>query len=315
MDRRQFLLASASATAALALGGAALAAENKQRFGIQLFSLPKLLQADVHKAIALLAQMGYREVEPYGPYTFSAPEALARWKMVSPSLGFTGSGYFGLSGSEFKALLASHGMTAPSMHTDFSTLDKNMKQLGEAGRELGFTYVGLPSIPEDRRKTLDGYKRMADTFNRIGKEAKASGVRFAYHNHGYGLQPMEGVIPVEYLLANTDPELVFFEMDLYWTLAGGADPIEYLRKHPGRYRLMHVKDMQGRRRFSGDGGNSTQWIELFPYMVSAGDGSLDLKAVIEQGRKSGVEHFFVEQDNVANPEVALKRSIDHLTRL
>lgn len=315
MDRRQFLLASASATAALALGGPSLAAETKQRFGIQLFSLPKLLEADVHKAIALLAQMGYREVEPYGPYSFSAPEALARWKAVSPSLGFTGSGYFGLSGSEFKALLASHGMTAPSMHTDFSTLDKNMKQLGEAGRELGFTYVGLPSIPEDRRKTLDGYKRMADTFNRIGKEAKAAGVRFAYHNHGYGLQPLEGVIPVEYLLANTDPELVFFEMDLYWTLAGGADPIEYLRKHPGRYRLMHVKDMQGRRRFSGDGGNSTQWIELFPYMVSAGEGSLDLKAVIEQGRKSGVEHFFVEQDNVANPEVALKKSIDHLTRL
>ncbi|MEY4933612.1 MAG: hypothetical protein RLZZ403_1932, partial [Pseudomonadota bacterium] len=280
MDRRQFLLASASATAALAIGGPTLAAEGRQRFGIQLFSLPKLLQADVRKAIALLAQMGYREVEPYGPYSFSAPEALARWKTVSPSLGFTGSGYFGLSGPEFKALLASHGMTAPSMHTDFATLDKNMRQLGEAGRELGFTYVGLPSIPEDRRKTLDAYKRMADTFNRIGKEAKAAGVRFAYHNHGYGLQPMEGVIPVEYLLANTDPDLVFFEMDLYWTLAGGADPIEYLRKYPGRYRLMHVKDMQGRRRFSGDGGNSTQWIELFPYMVSAGDGSLDLKAVI-----------------------------------
>jgi sugar phosphate isomerase/epimerase len=315
MDRRQFLLTSASATAALAIGGPTLAAEGRQRFGIQLFSLPKLLQADVRKAIALLAQMGYREVEPYGPYSFSAPEALARWKTVSPSLGFTGSGYFGLSGPEFKALLASHGMTAPSMHTDFATLDKNMRQLGEAGRELGFTYVGLPSIPEDRRKTLDAYKRMADTFNRIGKEAKAAGVRFAYHNHGYGLQPMEGVIPVEYLLANTDPDLVFFEMDLYWTLAGGADPIEYLRKYPGRYRLMHVKDMQGRRRFSGDGGNSTQWIELFPYMVSAGDGSLDLKAVIEQGRKSGVEHFFVEQDNVANPEVALKKSIDHLTRL
>lgn len=315
MDRRAFLRASASATAAIALGAPALSAEGKPRFGIQLFSLPKLLEGDVRKAIAMLAGMGYREVEPYGPYTFSAPEAIARWKAVTPSLGFSGSGYFGLSGKEFKALLASHGMTSPSMHTDFATLDRNMKQLGEAGRELGFTYVGLPSIPEERRKTLDDYKRMADTFNRIGKEAKSAGVRFAYHNHGYGLQPMEGVIPVEYLLANTDPELVFFEMDLYWTTAGGANPIELLRRNPGRYRLMHVKDMQGRRRFSGDGGDSKQWIELFPYMVSAGEGSLDLKAILEQGRKSGVEHFFVEQDNVANPEIALKKSIDHLTRL
>lgn len=315
MDRRAFLLASASATAAFAMGRPALSADNRPRFGVQLFSLPKLLEGDVRKAIAMLAQMGYREVEPYGPYTYSAPEAIERWKAVTPSLGFSGSGYFGLSAAEFKALLASHGMTSPSMHTDFATLDRKMPQLGEAGRELGFTYVGLPSLPAEQRKTLDDYKRAADTFNRIGKQAKAAGLRFAYHNHGYGLKPLEGVIPVEYLLAHTDPDLVFFEMDLYWTTAGGADPIELLRKNPGRYRLMHVKDMQGRHRFSGDGGDSNQWIELFPYMVSAGDGSLDLKAILDQGRKSGVEHFFVEQDNVANPEVALKKSIDHLMRL
>ena len=83
MDRRAFLLASVSATAALVLGGPALSAENRQRFGIQLFSLPKLLEGDVRKAIAMLAGMGYREVEPYGPYTYSAPEAIARWKAVS----------------------------------------------------------------------------------------------------------------------------------------------------------------------------------------------------------------------------------------
>ncbi len=315
MNRRDFLLATASTTAALALGGTALPAESGRRIGIQLFSLPKLLQADPRKAIALLAEMGYREVEPYGPYTFSAPESIERWKKVTPSLGFTGSGYFGLSGAEFKALLDSHGMTAPAMHTDFATLEKNMKQLGEAGQVLGFTYVGLPSIPDDKRKTLDDYKRMADTFNRIGQQARSVGLRFAYHNHGYGLQPMEGVIPVNLLLERTDPELVFFEMDLYWTAAGGADPIQYLRSYPSRYHLMHVKDMQGRRRFSGDGGDSTQWIELFPYMVTAGEGSLDLKAILEQARKSGVKHFFVEQDNVAQPEIALRKSIEYLQKL
>ena len=315
MDRREFLLATASATATLALGGRAVSAESGRRIGIQLFSLPKLMQADPRKAIGLLAQMGYREVEPYGPYPFSAPEAIERWKTVTPSLGFTGSGYFGLSGAEFKALLDSHGMTAPAMHTDLATLEKNMNQLGEAGQILGFTYVGLPAIPEDRRKTLDDYRRMADTFNRIGQQARSVGLRFAYHNHGYGLQPMEGVVPVDLLLERTDPELVFFEMDLYWTTAGGADPIKYLQSYPSRYHLMHVKDMQGRHRFSGDGGDSRQWIELFPYMVSAGEGSLDLKAIFEQARRSGVRHFFVEQDNVAQPETALRKSIEHLSRL
>lgn len=114
----------------------------------------------------------------------------------------------------------------------------------------------------------------------------------------------------EFLLANTDPDLVFFEMDLPWTPPGGADPVQCLRKHPGRYRLMHVKDMQGVRRFCGDGGDSKQGIELVPFRVSAGEDSLDLKAILEHGCKSGVE-----RDKVANPEIAIKKSIDHPSRL
>jgi sugar phosphate isomerase/epimerase len=123
---------------------------------------------------------------------------------------------------------------------------------------------------------------------------------------------MDGKIPLTVLLEMTDPKTVFLEMDLYWTTAAGVDPVEYLKKYAGRYHLMHVKDMKEKKTFSGDGGNSQQWIELFPYMTTAGSGVLDLKAIIGQAQASGVKHFFVEQDMVANPEIALKKSIDYL---
>ena len=94
-----------------------------------------------------------------------------------------------------------------------------------------------------------------------------------------------------------------------------ADPVDLLTSYPGRTHLMHVKDMKEKKQFSGDGGNSNQWIELFPYMTTAGDGVMNLRAIIEQVKKSGVKHFFVEQDVVANPDVALKRSFDYVKAL
>ena len=104
-------------------------------------------------------------------------------------------------------------------------------------------------------------------------------------------------------------------MDIYWTTAGGADPIQYLKDYPSRYKMLHLKDMKELHRFKGDGGDPSQWIELFPYMTSVGDGVLDIKGIVAQAHRSGVEHYFVEQDMVANPEVALKRSADFLRKL
>ena len=316
MDRRQFVLSSAAATTA-----GLLRIDLKRRdasmktIGVQLFSVPRLLERDFRAGIAMLSTMGYREVELYGPFPFSDPEAISRWNAVTPQLGFSGSGYFGLSASQVRAILDENQIKAPSVHTDLATLQKGMDRLGDAAHTIGFTYVGLPAIPDDLRTNLDAYKRMADEFNRIGESAKRNGLRFAYHNHGYGLKEMGGKIPLHVLLDGTDPNLVFFEMDIYWTVAGGANPVELLKAHPGRYHLMHVKDMKEKRQFSGDGGDSRQWIELFPYMTTAGDGVMDLRSIIAAGQASGVKHFFVEQDMVANPDVALKRSIDYLKRM
>ena len=286
-----------------------------EKIGVQLFSVPSSLEKDFRGTIAILAQMGFTEIEMFGPYPYSADSGKERWKAVTPMLGFSGSGYFGHSEEEVKSIFGEHGMTAPAMHTDLDTLENKMESLGKAAETLGFEYVILPAIPDERRKTLDDYKAMADTFNTIGENAKKVGVKFSYHNHGYGLSEIDGQIPLHLILDNTDPELVFLEMDLFWTIAGKADPIAYLEKYPGRYRSMHVKDMKEIKHFSGDGGDASQWIPLFPNMTSAGEGVVDLKSILPVAKKNGVKHFFAEQDMVQDPQTALKKSIDYLSKL
>jgi sugar phosphate isomerase/epimerase len=316
MKRRQFLQSTAALSASSLFIQNAFAKDLAlNNIGIQLFSLPKMLETDFPKAIQILSVMGYQEIELYGPFPFSTASAQKRWAQVTPSLGFSGSGYFGYSAEEVRAIFKQNGMRVPSAHTDYETLQTNMAGLAKASSVLGFEYVVLPAIPEEKRKTLDDYKRVADDFNKIGAEAMKHNLKFAYHNHGYGFKEMEGKIPIDMLFEMTDANSVFLEMDIYWTVAGGADPVDYLKKYSNRYHLMHVKDMKEKKTFSGDGGTSQQWIELFPYMTTAGSGVLDLKKIIEQAQLSGVKHFFVEQDMVASPEVALKKSADYLKSL
>ncbi len=315
MKRRSFLKkTSASATAITLFPGLITSCVNKnlKTIGVQLFSLPKLLEKDFRGGIKILAEMGYKEIEMYGPYPFSVDSVKEQWKSLTPQLGFSGSGYFGHTAKEVRDILKEYGIKATSTHTDMETLQTRMQQLGEAADQIGFEYVGLPAIPEEKRKTLDDYKKIAEEFNKIGEQAKKVGLKFAYHNHGYGLQEMNGQIPLNIILDQTDPSLVFFELDIYWTIAGGADPINYLESYPGRYHLMHIKDMKEKVRFSGDGGAPSQWMELFPYMTTVGSGVIDIPSIISSGNKTGVKHFYVEQDFVENPELALKKSFDYL---
>jgi len=283
------------------------------KIGLQLFSVPKLLEKDFAGTMKMIAQIGYKEVELFGPYPFSAKEDKEKWNAVTPSLGFTGSGYFGLTVEEVKKILDSNGLSSPSMHTNMATLRTRMGEMAEAAHMLGQTYVILPSY--ETQPNLDAYKRLAEQFNEIGARAQKLGLRFAFHNHGNGLKEIEGKIPLDMILEQTDPALVYLQMDIYWTTAGGIDPVAYLDKYPGRYRLMHVKDMAKQVRFSGDGGEPKQWIELFPYMTDAGSGILDLKNIISHAQKSGVDHFIVERDLVPYPDVALVKSYKFLSQL
>ncbi|MBD0367633.1 MAG: TIM barrel protein, partial [Flavisolibacter sp.] len=275
------------------------------RIGLQLFSIPKLLEQDFAGTLKMIAQIGYKELEFYGPYPFSAAEDVERWKSVTPSLGFSGSGFFGHTVQQVKKILDDNGLSAPSIHTNLATLKQRMSEMAEAAHVLGTTYVVLPSA--ETQPNLDGYKRQAEEFNEIGAAAAKHNLRFAYHNHGNGLKAIEGKIPMEVILEQTDPKLVYFQMDIYWTTAGGIDPVAYLDKYAGRYRLMHIKDMSKPVRFSGDGGDPKQWIELFPYMSDAGSGVLNLKTILAHARTSGVEHFIMERDLAPNPKEALEK--------
>lgn len=313
ITRRRFIRNSGFFSLAALAGTPSLFASNFkiESLGIQLFSVPKMMSEDFSGALDMLSKIGYRELELYGPYTFSAESAKTRWKGLVPRLGFSGSGYFGMSQSEFHDAVRSRGFRIPSMHTDLDTLENHMGPLAEAANALGAGYVVLPGIPPDRRASMEDYKSMADAFNDIGKEAEKYGIRFAYHNHGYGLSPVDGQLPLEVLLDRTG-ERVFLEMDLFWTTAGGVDPVNLLKKYSGRYKMLHVKDMSKQARFSGDGGDPGQWMELFPLMCSAGEGVLDLPNILSVAREQGAEHFFVEQDMVADPAVALNKSFDNL---
>lgn len=331
MDRRQFLASSGAyaALAAAACAGSgeapaasdsaasdAVAASNRLgAIGVQLFSLPKMLEQDVESALAMLAELGYKEVELFGPYGFSTPAAIESWKAMGDRLGFTASGTFGRTPQEFRALLDKHGLTTPAAHIELASLVERPDAVGEAAQALGMRYVGISNIPAERRKTLDDYKRMADLFNEMGGKAKPYGFKVLYHNHGYGLAPMDGQIPFRMLMDAVDPNVVAAEMDLFWTTAGGADPVELLTAYPDHYRLMHVKDMREKARFSGDGGDASQWMALFPQMTTAGNGVLDLPAILGTAKRVGVEHFFVEQDLAENPREALGASIGFLREM
>ena len=320
--RRDFLKHSAVTTAAgLVIGRdnnwqiADRAAERLERIGVQLFSVPKLLERDFAGTMTMLAGIGFKEVEFFGPYPFSVATAQERWNAITPSLGFSGSGYFGLTAKQVREILDRNGLSSPSMHVDLDTLRTRLGDVAEAAHVLGQRYAGIASIPLDERRTLDGYKRVADEFNTIGERAAKVGLTFLYHNHGYGLSELEGQIPFKVVLERTDPKFVAMEMDIYWTTAGGADPVAYLDAYPGRFRLMHVKDMVKRVRFSGDGGDPSQWEALFPFMTTAGNGVLDLRAILSHAKRSGVQHFYVEQDLAPHPNEDLRRSFRYLAAL
>lgn len=310
MNRRTLL--STGALTALSIAMPALGAARKRPFGMQLWSVAKWLEKDFDGTIALLAKLGYRELEFFGPYSFSDPRQIANWKALTPSLGFSGSGLYGRTPAQVKALLRRHGMTVPSLHTDFFTLQTAMGPLAEAAHQLGARYVTLPALPEDQRKTLDDYRRAADLFNAIGRDAARHGVSFGYHNHGYGLKPIDGKVPLDTLIEATDPATVFLELDTYWNTAGGGDPKDYLTRYAGRYKMLHLKDMRGSRRFAGDGGSPSEWISLFPYLTYLGDGSLDIKGIIDTAKRTGVEHYFVEQDRADDLSAAIKGSAAYM---
>ncbi|MEL7270076.1 MAG: sugar phosphate isomerase/epimerase [Bacteroidota bacterium] len=288
--------------------------ESKINIGVQLFTIPKMAEADLKGTLQTLSELGYTEIEFFGPYGFSSEKAIADWENIKPMLGLEKNAFYGYSVKETVALLKTFKLSTPSLHTDLDTLRNNLDKMLDAVAPLEAKYLVLPAIQE-QRNSLEDYKKYAEEFNAIGEKMSKYGMKFVYHNHGYEHKAFDGEIPMDFLLQNTNEAYVQFELDVFWMQAAGANPIDYLKAYPDRFKLLHLKDAKEPFRFAGDGTTPEEWVQGFPFMSDPGDGVYDIKGIVEQGIKSGVEHFFLERDLTPEPEKTLKNSYEYLAGL
>ncbi|MEM1260406.1 MAG: sugar phosphate isomerase/epimerase, partial [Bacteroidota bacterium] len=202
--------------------------------------------------------------------------------------GFENGKYYGMSPKAFKNTLDSLNLTPISTHQSSITL-KNAEAHFAAAKEVGFTYFVVPIPPMgmftfDRKTMVMGMKGsvgdLAKILNELGEKASRYGLQLLYHNHDFEFKPNdEGVVPIDYLLQQVNPEHVNFEMDLFWVTKAGSDPLTYFEKYPGRFKLWHVKDMGANGRFA-----------------PVGEGSIDFKRILGGKNQSGMQYYFVEQD-------------------
>jgi sugar phosphate isomerase/epimerase len=283
-DRRAFLatLAAAAAGGAAATGAPFLAAARdavaatrpRRPVGVQLYTVRSAMQKDVPGTLARVAKIGYREVEF--------------------------AGYFGLAPKRIRALLDAHGLRAPSSHLQLAPFAAGWDAALEAAHVIGHEWLVVPWLDAAARGTLDDVRRTAAGFDRAGEAAKAAGLRFAYHNHDFDFIPVEGRRPLDVLLESTDPALVSFELDLYWAVKAGADPLAYFAAHPGRFTMLHAKDSSGAPAHR---------------MTEVGSGTLDFPRLLAAGRKEGVRHVFVEHDEPTDPFASITTSYRYLSKI
>lgn len=285
-----------------------------QAIGVQLFTIPKMVDTDLAGTLSLLSEIGYKEVEFFGPYPFSDPVAIEGWTQTKGMMGLVNDAFYGFSVAEVVQMLKDRNLTVPSMHTDILTLRNGLDRMLDELAPFGASYLVLPALM-DGRSSLDDYKKLVEEFNGFGEKMSAYDMKFVYHNHGYEHIEMDGEIPMDYLLTQTDPKYVAFELDIFWMSAAGADPISYLQKYPNRYKLLHLKDASAPVRFSGDGGTADQWMTEFPKMADPGDGVLKVDKIVKVAQEIGLQHYYLERDLAPQPEQTLRNSFANLSSM
>jgi Sugar phosphate isomerases/epimerases len=288
MNRRSFLETVTTVTAATLLSGRLgwAAAEHKiNKIGVQLYTVRDLMKDDFEGTIAKVAQIGYKEVEF--------------------------AGYFGRTGQQVRAVLEKNGLTAPATHVQYDELDDKFPSVIETSKTIGLKYIVCPWIPEELRKSPDIWKKAAEKFNHCGEESKKAGMQFAYHNHWFEFLPVNGKLPYDELLKDCDANLVKMEMDLCWITAAGADPLKYFNMYPGRFPLVHVKDLKKIPKVTAGGSqNFGDTVDL----TSVGSGIIDWKRIFAQSDKAGIKHYFVEHDKPENSLESIKASYEYLSK-
>lgn len=243
----------------------------KTNLGVQLFTIPGMVDKDFKETLKTLSGIGYREVEFFGPYPFSADETKVQWEQMKSMLGLQNNAFYGFTVKETAQMLKEFELTVPSLHSDIITMRKGMAKMLDEASLLAPKYLVIPALLEGR-DSLDAYKKLAEEFNSFGEQMSKYNMKFVYHNHGYEHIEMDGQVPMDYLMQNTNPDFVQFELDIFWMSAAGADPIDYLKKYPNRFMMLHLKDASESFRFSGDGGSPDQWMAGFSKMRDPGMG-------------------------------------------
>ncbi len=285
LSRRGFLAGSSTLGAGLlaaAFSRCSIADPMGLPVGIQLYSVSEPLAADASGTLKTLYEIGYREVET---------AALGKY-----------------SGKEFRKLLDDAGLVCPSAHLRLNSPEIDL--LLETAHALGVQYATTsnlrPSIPPEAGSPpgtpatvlpptpmgLDGFKKLAREMNEIGGKVKASGLQYAYHNHNYEFVRVgDGIYGYDILLKETDAELVKFEIDCGWMVVAGASPETYLRNHPGRFRMLHVKDFK-----KVSAPTTTLYGPERPEGTDLGRGFIDYAPIFAAGKAAGIRHVFAEQE-------------------
>jgi len=269
------------------LAATRLRAASIPKIGVQLYTVRTELEKDFEGTLARIAQIGYKEVEF--------------------------AGYFNHTPAQVRAALAKNGLTSPSAHIDYASLapDKLPAAI-DAARTIGHRFLVNPWLDETLRKQPNVWKTVAETYNRAGALCRKAGIQFAYHNHNFEFVAVDGRLPYDLLLESCDPRLVQMEMDLCWITAAGRDPLEYFRKYPGRFSMVHVK---GLAKVPATGA-ATPIDKVLPDVVDVGHGDvIDWKKIFAQAKQAGIKHYFVEHDVPKAPFDSLKNSYDYLKAL
>lgn len=276
-NRREFLQtigAAGLAGAGLAITGCRAASSSRRldRIGVQLYTVRSAMEDSVERTLERVAQVGYNEVEF--------------------------AGYFGRSAQQIRQVLDDTGLSAPAAHTALEQLETQWEATVDFAAAVGHRYLVVPWIAPAERTSLDDYRRMADRLNRVGERANAAGLTLGYHNHDFEFEPLEGRVPMDVLLEDTDSALVKIELDLFWSTKAASDPAAYLRGNPGRVPMVHVKDM------AADGS-----------MVDVGTGTIDFATLFALSDQAGIRHYFVEHDNPEDPFASIAASYRYLHAL
>jgi len=253
--------------------------------GLQLYTVRDAIGKDPKGTLAKVAQLGYKQVETFG---------------------YGNRKWFNLSPAELASTLKDNGLVSPSGHTFPGSFflkgnwEDQWKIAVEDSKAIGQEFITIPWLEETYRNSADNYKKIAEGLNKAGEIAKKAGSKVAYHNHDFEFATVEGQRGIDILTKNTDPHLVHFELDIYWAVKSGNDPVQLFKDHPGRFSMWHIKDMDNTPK---------------KFFTEVGNGVIDFSTIFKSARKSGMKYFFVEQDVCpGSPFDSIEKSITYLKK-